>query len=564
MDRSGRVLRYGELAAAAARLGPPARIDLKQPAQFRLIGRAVARIDSADKVQGRATYGIDVRLPGMLYAAIRACPQFGGRLRSFDAREAEGMPGVIRVASYEGASGCAPGVAVVARGHWQARQALSRVRIDWDRGSDGAVDGEQLMRQMRQALDAPGGWVFYEQGDAIGALRSAQRVVQAEYEAPWLAHATMEPMNCTAQWIDGRLKLWVPTQASSVARRVAARTGGIGLDRVDLTVTQLGGGFGRRLESDFLVPAVRLAMQLAPAPVQVLWSREEDFGHDFYRPAAVARFRSGIDASGRVFAWVSRTASDAVGPQFLRRALALPPFETPDATTAEGHFDQAYEFDQRHCSHARVAAGVPLGNWRSVGHSHNAFFTESFIDELAHATGADPLQFRLALLQHHPRHRAVLELAAARADWHGPLPAGRARGLALHESFGSIVAEVAEVSLQDGQPRVHRVVCAIDCGLAVNPGIVAQQMEGGVNFGLSAALGERITIRDGAVEQQNFPQYPLLTMERSPVVETHGVPSERAPAGVGEPGTPPIAPAVANALFALTGVRRRKLPLSAD
>ncbi len=563
-DASGRSLGYGELAAEAAHVAPPARIELKRPDQFRLIGRPVARRDSAEKVNGSAVYGIDVRLSGMLHAAIRGCPQLGGKLGSFDPGEAERMPGVVRIVRYQGGAGGAPGVAVVARSHWEAEQALARIRIDWDAGTGQPPDGEQLVRAMRQALDAPGGWVFAEQGDAIGALQSAHRVVQAQYEAPWLAHATMEPMNCTAQLIDGRLKLWAPTQAASFARRVAARFSGVDQDKIDLTVTQLGGGFGRRLESDFLVPAVQLATQLAPVPVQVLWSREEDFGHDFYRPAAVAHFQAGIDASGHVFAWVSRTASDAIGPQFLRRALPFMRFETKDSTTAEGHFDQPYEFAQRHCSHVKVASPVPIGNWRSVGHSHNAFFTESFIDELAHATATDPVQFRLALLQHHPRHRAVLQLAALNADWGGPLPDGRGRGVALHESFGSIVAQVAEVSMQDGQPLVHRVVCAIDCGIAVNPRIIAQQIEGSVNFGLSAALRERITIRQGRVEQRNFPQYRPLRIDQAPSIETYVVPSVRPPAGVGEPGTPPIAPAVANAVFALTGVRRRSLPLIED
>ena len=563
-DAAGRSLGYGELAAAAAQLAPPARIELKRPDQFRLIGRAVSRRDGAEKVTGSALYGIDVRPPGMLHAAIRGCPVLGGTLGSFEAGEAERMPGVIRIVPYRGGAGCAPGVAVVARSHWEAEQALARIRIEWNAGNGELPDSGQLMGAMRQALDAPDGWVFVAQGDAVGALRSAHRVVQAQYEAPWLAHATMEPMNCTAQWADGRLKLWAPTQAASFARRVAARFSGIGQDRIDLTVTQLGGGFGRRLESDFLVPAVELAMLLAPAPVQVLWSREEDFGHDFYRPAAVARFQAAIDASGRVFAWVSRTASDAIGAQFLGRALPFMRFETKDATTAEGHFDQPYEFEQRHCSHVKVASKVPIGNWRSVGHSHNAFFTESFVDELAHATGADPVQFRLALLQHHPRHRAVLQLAALNGDWGGPLPPQRARGVALHESFGSIVAQVAEVSMQDGQPLVHRVVCAIDCGIAINPRIIAQQVEGSVNFGLSAALRERIAIRQGRVEPLNFVQYRTLRFAQAPSIETYVVPSTRPPAGVGEPATPPIAPAVANAVFALTGVRRRSLPLIED
>jgi len=563
VDAGGRALGYGELAAAAARVAPPARIELKTPDQFRLIGRPVPRVDSADKVSGRPLYGIDVRQPGMLYAAVRACPLFGGSLRSFDAGEAERMPGVLRVLSFRGGSGGAAGVAVVARSTWQARQALERVRTDWDAGGAGAADGEHLMQEMRRGLERPDGWVFFKKGDAIGALPSAARVVRARYEAPWLAHATLEPMNCTAQVIDGRLKLWAPTQAPSFARRAAARVSGIDGKRIDLTVTYLGGGFGRRLESDFLVPAVELAMQLAPAPVQVLWSREEDFACDFYRPAAAARFEGGIDATGRVFAWVSRTASDALSPQFLQRALGLPDLGAPDVAAAEGHFDQAYEFELRHCSHVKVPSPVPIGNWRSVGHSHNAFFTESFIDELAHATGQDPVGFRLALLQRHPRHRVVLELAARKAGWGGPLAAGRARGVALHESFGSIVAEVAEVSIRDGQPLVHRVVCAIDCGIAVNPLIIAQQMEGAVTFGLSAALGERISIRNGCAEQHNFPQYPVLRMWQAPIVETFVVPSALPPAGVGEPGTPPVAPAVANALFALTGERRRSLPLGA-
>jgi isoquinoline 1-oxidoreductase beta subunit len=561
LDASGRSLGYGELAAQAAQLTPPSRIELKRPDQFRLIGRPVSRRDSAEKVDGSALFGIDIRLPGMLHAAIRGCPQLGGTLGSVDSAEAERMPGVVRIVRYQGGAGCPPGVAVVARSHWEAEQALARVRIEWGAGSGAPPEGEQLMAAMRQALDAPGGWVFEKQGDAIGALRSAHRVIQAQYEAPWLAHATMEPMNCTAQLADGRLKLWAPTQAASFARRVAAHFSGIDHDRIDLTVTYLGGGFGRRLESDFIVQAVQLAAQLAPTPVQVLWSREEDFGHDFYRPAAVARFQAAIDASGHVFAWVSRTASDAISAQFLRRALPFMRLETKDVTTAEGHFDQAYEFEQRHCSHMKVASPVPSGNWRSVGHSHNAFFTESFIDELAHATGVDPVQFRLALLQRHPRHRAVLQMAALNADWGGSLPQGRARGVALHESFGSIVAQVAEVSLKDGQPFVHRAVCAIDCGIAVNPRIIAQQIEGAVNLGLSAALRERIKIRRGRVEPLNFPQYRPLRIDEAPIIETYLVPSALPPGGVGEPGTPPIAPAVANALFALTGVRRRSLPL---
>ncbi|MBV8210318.1 MAG: xanthine dehydrogenase family protein molybdopterin-binding subunit [Burkholderiaceae bacterium] len=561
----GRSLSYGELAQEAARLAPPPTIELKPFDKFRLIGQPISRSDSAAKVGGSAVYGIDVRLPGMLHAAVRGCPLLGGSLRSFDPGQAPQMPGVKRIIAYPGDArcGCRPGIAAVARSHWQAEQALAQVRIDWSSGAGAPPEGADLVQAMRRGLDGPAGWVFVAKGDAMAALGSAARVVQAEYEAPWLAHATIEPMNCTAQLVDGRLKLWTPTQAPTFARWTAARVAGIPVKKIDLTITQLGGGFGRRLESDFIVPAVQLAAQFTPAPVQVLWSREEDFTHDFYRPAAVARFRGAIDASGRVFAWVSRTASDAVGAQFLRRALPLPDVDTKDSTAAEGHFDQAYEFDHQHCSHVRVASPVPIGNWRSVGHSHNAFFTESFIDELAHAAGTDALRFRLDLLQRRPRHRAVLQLAGQKAGWENPLPAHLARGIALHESFGSIVAQVVEISLKDEEPVVHRVVCAIDCGVVVNPKIVEQQIEGAVNFGLGAALRERITIHQGRIEQRNFPQYPLLRIGDSPVVETYIVQSERPPTGVGEIATPPIAPAVAAALFALTGARRRSLPLIA-
>jgi isoquinoline 1-oxidoreductase subunit beta len=561
-DGGQRRLSYGELAASAARLGLPARVDLKSPERFELIGRPQARVDGPDKVSGRARFGIDVRLPGMLFASVRACPSIGGELASFDGLDAEQMNGVLRVSPYEGQAGCAPGVAVVARDSWTAFRAVERVRIRWSEPAGPPLETEGLFERMRAGLEAEGGWVFERRGDAPAALRAAHQVIRARYEAPWLAHATMEPMNCTAQFEGGRLKLWVPTQVSSVVRRVAGRLSGLASDRIDLTVTLLGGGFGRRLEVDVLWPAILLARQMAPAPVQVLWPREEDMTHDFYRPAAVARFEGGLDSGGRVTSWVSRTASDAVGPQFLRRAFPWMSLEAPDKTTAEGHFDQAYEIAHRHCSHARVALPVPIGNWRSVGHSHNAFFSESFIDELAFAAGSDPLEFRRAMLRNHARHRAVLDLAAAEAGWGQTPAAGRARGIALHESFGSVVAQVAEVSLQEGQIRVHRVVCAIDCGIAVNPNLVAQQMEGAVVFGLSAALYGRITFHDGQVQQRNFPDYPILRMSQAPIVQTHIVPSRSDPSGVGEPGTPPIAAAVANALHALTGQRHRTLPLA--
>ena len=373
----------------------------------------------------------------------------------------------------------------------------------------------------------------------------------------------MEPINCTARVHDGKVDLWVPTQVPSMCRTLAARVAGVAIDAVTVHVTYLGGGFGRRLEVDFVGQAVRVALETGGRAVQLLWPREEDMGHDFYRPAAVAVMQASLDAQGSVTGLQVTSAGDAITPRWIERGLpALAgPLDLPDKTASEGLFDLPYGFANQRIAHVATHSGVPVGFWRSVGHSHNAFFSESFIDELAHDARADPLAFRLALLTDMPRHAAVLKLAAAKAGWGTPAPAGRARGIALHESFGSIVAEVVEVSLVDGKPKVHRVVCAADIGTVVNPGIVAQQMESAVVFALSAALHGRIDIEDGVVKQTNFPNHPVLKLADAPLVETHLVASTRAPGGVGEPGTPPLAPALANALFALTGRRLRELPL---
>jgi len=415
--------------------------------------------------------------------------------------------------------------------------------------------------------------VFHERGQGAAVLEQGGRVVSADYSAPWLAHATLEPMNCTAQWLPGaagapaRLRLWAPTQAPSFARATAARVSGLPESQIELQVTQIGGGFGRRLESDFLVPAIAVARALAPTPVQVQWSREEDMTHDFYRPAATCRLRGVLDAKGRLLGWVTRSVSDALTPQYLGRNFPLMGRASgllPDRTQAEGLWDQAYEIPHRFCEHLTLETPVPIGNWRAVGHSHMAFFAESFIDELAHEAGADPLAFRRALLAAHPRQRAVLELAAQKAGWGTPLAPGRARGLALHESFGTIVAQVAEVSLAGAQPRVHRVVCAVDCGTAIHPGIVAQQVEGSVIFALSACLYGQITFVNGRTEQHSFPDYEMLRMGETPQIETHIVASDEPPTGMGEPAVPPLAPAVGNALFALTGKRLRALPFAVE
>jgi isoquinoline 1-oxidoreductase subunit beta len=369
-------------------------------------------------------------------------------------------------------------------------------------------------------------------------------------------------MNCTAQFKEGRLTLWVPTQVPEMARAIAAQVAQLPLDQVELHVTLLGGGFGRRLEVDYVAQAVRVALECGGRPVQVAWSREEDMTHDFYRPMHVARLRAALDERGGALSLRIKSAGDAIAPRWMARGIpALAgPVDPPDKTTAEGLFDLPYGFAHQRMEHVATRMGVPVGFWRSVGHSHNAFFSECFMDELAHEAKKDPVAFRRDLLAAAPRHLAVLDLAAQRAGWGGVLPAGRARGVALHESFGSVVAQVAEVSLLQGVPRVHRVVCAIDCGTVVNPGIVAQQMEGAVVFALTAALYGRIDIHLGAVQQRNFHDYRMLSLADTPMVETAIVSSYRLPAGVGEPGVPPLAPAVCNALFALTGQRIRALP----
>jgi len=558
-------LGYGALALEASRLGVLAEARPKDAAQRQLVGTNPPRVDSASKVNGSTIYAADVRLPGMLFASIRGCPVPGGSLERLDDAAARAMAGVIKVVRYEGSAGCAPGVGVVARDSWQAQLGVAACKINWNEGSRKAFGSGQLLDDMRKAFDgADAGFVFHERGAGARALDTAARVMHADYAAPWLAHATMEPMNCTAQFVDGRLKLWAPTQAPTFARETAARVSRLEKNQIDLQVTQLGGGFGRRLETDYLVPAIALAREVQPAPVQVQWSREEDMTHDFYRPAAVCRLQAGLDAQGRLIAWVTRSVSDALVAQFLGRNLpGMAPMlgKLPDRSQSEGLWDQAYEIPNRKCAHVTVASPVPIGNWRGVGHSHMAFFTESFIDEVAHAAGADPLSYRMAMLREHPRHSRVLELAAAKADWGLPLPAGRALGLALHESYGSVVAQVAEVSVEDGQIRVHRVVCAVDCGTVIHPDGVAQQIEGGVIFALSAVRFGEITFRDSRVEQSNFPDYEMVRMRDAPQVQTWIVPSDAPPSGVGEVAVPPLAPAVANAVFALTGKRLRSLPL---
>jgi isoquinoline 1-oxidoreductase beta subunit len=560
---SGKSASYGELAQAAAST-PAGEVTLKARKDWKLIGKAMPRLDLPAKVNGSAVFGLDVRQPGMLYAAVRMAPALGGSPGAVDSAAALAMPGVEKLVSLSEYGGSTAGLAVVAKSFWQAKQAAQALKVQWQPRPQGALDSQAIQAQLEAAVKNESGFGFYSRGDVAAAEAQAARTLESWYSAPYLAHATMEPMNCTAQVKDGRVEVWAPTQVPQMARAMAAKVAGVPLEQVTLHVTLLGGGFGRRLEVDVVGQAVQVAMACGGKPVQLIWPREEDMTHDFYRPMHVARLRAALDKDGMATSLAIKSAGDAITPRWMARGIpALSgPIDTPDKTTAEGLFDLPYGFASQKMEHVATRMGVPVGFWRSVGHSHNAFFSEGFVDELAFAAKQDPLAFRQRLLKEAPRYLAVLNLAAQKSGWGGPLPAGRARGVALHESFGSVVAQVAEVSLEDGKPRVHKVVCALDCGTVVNPGIVAQQMESAVVFALSAALYGRIDIRDGAVQQSNFPSYPVVMLAQAPQVETWIVPSERAPGGVGEPGVPPLAPAVANALFVLTGKRIKILPLS--
>ena len=561
---SGQSAHYGQMVAAASG-STPSGIQTKSRERWQLIGQPAPRTDIPSKVTGQAQFGADVRLPGMLFAAAHMCPMLGGTAASMDTKDALALKGVSKVVALDAWGGGTAGLAVVGQSTWHARQGVQAVKVQWQPPATGTVDTQRIQADLLKALNTESGFTFHEQGVPTQAEKAATTRIDALYQAPYLAHATMEPMNCTARVLDGRVDIWVPTQVPQMARDMAAKVAKVDKDNVTVHVTQLGGGFGRRLDVDFVGQAVQVAMACEGQPVQLSWSREEDMKHDFYRPMHLAKFQASLDEKGEVSSLRIKSAGDAITPRWMARAAPhlSGPIDMPDKTTSEGLFDIPYGFLNQHMSHVATQSGVPVGFWRSVGHSHNAFFSESFIDELAAATKQDPLAFRLKLLKDAPRYAAVLQLVADKAGWGTPLPAGRSRGIALHKSFGSIVAQVAEVSLANGQIRVHRVVCAIDCGTVVNPGTVAQQMQSSVVYGLSAALFGKIDIVGSVVQQSNFSDAPMLTLSQAPTVETHIVHSTRHPAGVGEPAVPPLAPAVGNALFALTGKRQRALPLVA-
>jgi len=571
------VLPYGELVALAARQSLPDDVELKSKDDFRYIGKHDRRLDARAKVTGEAVFGIDVERDGLVYAVVTRPPMQGAWLESVDDAQAREMPGVIDVLTID------RGVAVVAETYWQARKAQEKLDIRWDETDAVTKDYKAVFTQYRRAADDSSGDTERSEGDAMGRLDATDNRFEAEYEAPFLAHATMEPQNATAEVTDTGMQVWAPTQGPDMARIAAARVSRFSPDEITVHTTFLGGGFGRRLTQEYVEEVAAIADRVE-RPIKLIWSREEDIRHDMYRPAMLHRFRAALDGSRiqawdhqvtgpLIFDWFARNAAAAQypwAPKFLYNTLASmgrmteDTFLTPkDHSAIEGAVEYPYDVPDITVRHTHADAGIPVSYWRSVGHSHNGFAVETFMDELAHEAGEDPVAFRLKHLADMPRHRRVLELAAEKADWSGPLPEGRARGVALHRSFGTYVAQVVEASIENQRIRVHRVVCATDCGQMVNPDVVRMQMEGGIIFGLTAALYGWIDWEDGRLQQSNFHNYILMRHDETPQIDVILVDSDEGPQGVGEPGTPPAIPALGNALFALTGERQRGTPFSA-
>ena len=545
-----RRLTYGALAQRAAALPVPANVPLKDPKDWRLAGKPTKRLDTRFKVNGTAEFGIDVRVPGMLTALVARSPVFGGKVRSFDATAAKAIPGVRHVVQISS------GVAVVGDGYWPAKEGRDALQVTWDEGPVAQVSSASISQLFAQRA-AQDGAVARHDGDAVAALAAAAQRVEAVYEMPFLAHATMEPMNCTAHVRADGVDIWAPTQNQTGVQMLGGQIGGVAAEKVAVHTTYLGGGFGRRFELDFIMEALETS-KAAGAPVKVIWSREDDIQHAQYRPANYHQLRAGLDANGRPVAWTHRI----VAPSIMARMFPQTVKNGLDGEAVEGGVGLPYAIPNVHVDYQLTDTGIPVGFWRSVNNSFNGFAVEGFIDELAVAAKQDPYEYRRGLLANAPRDRGVLELAATKAGWGTPLPAGRARGIAVYKSFESFAAQVAEVSVSPaGDVRVHRVVCAIDCGMHVNPSTIEAQMQSGIVYGLTAALNGAIDIRAGRVVQSNFHDYQMLRLAEMPVVEVHIVPSSDDPGGVGEPGTPPIAPAVCNAIFAATGKRIRKLPI---
>ncbi len=552
---SGKSIVYGELLEAAAKITPSEKPKLKDPKDFKYIGKPVKRLDSPAKVNGSAIFGIDVKVPGMLYATILRSPVIGGKVKTVDDTAAKAVKGVTHVVSL------GYGVGVIANNYVNARKGRSALKVTWDDGPMATVSSETIMKSFSDAAVNKKGLEAKKIGDVVAGKAKAAKTIDAVYWAPFLAHATMEPMNFTADVRADGAEVWGGIQAQMAVQGTVAKVAGLPVEKVKVNTTLLGGGFGRRFEMDYVVDGTLLA-KAAGKPVKVIWTREDDMQNDYYRPGTYNKMSAGVDANGKPVFWHHRVVNDAimlrVGPAF---GFNLKDDQLDDSSF-EGAHNLPYTFPNFQCDWVRVDTGVPVGFWRSVGSSHTGFSVECFMDELAGAAGKDPLEYRLSLLESGSRYATVLKLAAEKAGWGTKLPAGSGRGIAVTESFGSYVAHVAEVTVGvDGKIKVNRVVCAADCGQIVNPDTVAAQMESSVVFGLTAALYGEITIKDGRVVQKNFTDYKMLRMNEMPKVEVYIVPSTEKHGGVGEPGTPPIAPAVVNAIFAATGKRVRSLPI---
>lgn len=554
---TGRRASYGSLAEAASKIAPPKDIPLKDPKDFTLVGKPVHRLDTPSKTNGTAQFGLDVYIPGMLTAVVARAPVFGGKVASFNADQAKAIPGVVNVVQVPS------GVAVIAKGFWPAKLGREKLQITWDEGPGAGISTVE-MRANYSAMSKTPGLVARKVGDPAAALAGAAKTITAEYEVPYLAHCMMEPLNTVVDLHEDRCEIWTGSQFQTGDRAAAARVAGLKPEQVTLHTMLLGGGFGRRanVASDFVTEATEVA-KAAKAPVKVVWTREDDIRGGWYRPMWYDHFAAGLDASGNPVAWTHTIVGQSILTGTMFESFGVQ--KGIDSSSVEGAADILYGIPNLQVELHSPKNEVPVQWWRSVGHSHTGFSVEAFLDEVAHAGGKDPYQLRRSLLANQPRMFAVLDLAAQKANWGSALPAGHARGIATHFSFDSYVAQVAEVSVEkDGTVRVHRVVAAVDCGRTVNPDTVKAQLEGGIVFGLTAALKTEITLEKGRVQQRNFNDYPMVRMFESPVIEVFIVPSTEHPTGVGEPGVPPVAPAVANAIFAATGKRVRRLPIKPE
>jgi isoquinoline 1-oxidoreductase beta subunit len=547
-NATGAKLSYGKLAASAAKLPVPSNIALKDPKQFKLIGKSLKRLDTPDKVTGRTKFGIDQRREGMMYAAMSRCPVFGGKAVSFDDTKAKAFPGVKQVVK------TSRGVAVVADNTWSAIQASRLLNVTWDEGPNANQTSANISKTFAERVQKPGVEVS-RTGNVETGLAGAAKKIEAVYEAPFLAHATMEPMNCTADVRADGCDVWASTQMQTLAQGAAAQASGLPAEKVRIHSQFMGGGFGRRGMTDYVTEAVEVSKAIG-APVKVTWSREDDMHHDNYRPASYSKFEAGLDADGWPVAWHNRIACPSI-----TNSSGQPPQNGIDRTSTEGSHDMGYGIPNKLVDYHWTEVGIPVTYWRAVGYTQNTFFVESFMDEVAAAGRKDPVEMRRKLLAQNPRLLGVLELAAQKSDWSKPLPAGRFRGVAVVNNVGSYTAQVAEVSVDKGKLKVHRIVTAVDCGHVVNPAIVEQQMRSAIVYALSAALKGQITIDKGRVQQNNFDRYDVIRIDEAPVVEVYIVPSTANPGGIGEAGVPAVAPAVANAVFAATGKRIRKLPI---